>query len=515
MEAEIIAVGSELLTPARVDTNSLFLTDRLNRRGIDVVAKCVIGDHLERLTAAIRRARGSSEIVIVTGGLGPTLDDLTRDAAAAALGRDMRVDERIVEWIRERFARFGRPMTENNLRQALVIDGAEVLPNPNGTAPGLFYQDEAGVLFLLPGPPRELQPLFLAECEPRLDRLATAHQYWTSSLRMTGLGESEVDHRVGPIYSSEMRVATTILASPGDVQLHLRAQAPTVDEAREIAEALAERIVAEIGDPVFSRDGRSLEEIVGELLRKRRLRLGLAESCTGGLIAARLTDLAGASDYLYGGVVSYSEEAKTAWLGVAPETIARHGAVSAETAREMAERARDQAGGAGRAVGLSVTGVAGPGGGTDEKPVGTVYIGVAVRACRAHRCSRRGTAWHSPGPGRCARRRTSTMRRSSGPASAPRPGPAGRLRDRDSLSVHDVELGLLERRRHLVLHHLDLGAVADDVVAVLERGDASDVDAHGRVELQRAPPVVVSGLPNMTPIFSRIWLMKIMQQLDL
>lgn len=377
MEAQIIAVGSELLTPARIDTNSLYLTERLGRRGIDVVRKVVVGDDQRRIAREIRTARDNSQVVIVTGGLGPTLDDLSREGAAEALGREMHFEPKILGWIEERFKRYGRTPSENNKRQAYVIDGAEILENPNGTAPGLYFEDESGALMLLPGPPRELKPLFEVECEPRLDRLPSPYSYHTHSLRITGLGESDVDQRIGPIYEAEKRASTTILSKPGDIQLHVRGRADTVEEARSIAEAVAAKVTEELGSHVYVQEDVGLETVVGRLLVERGLRLSLAESCTGGLLAERMSRAPGSSEYLFGSFVTYDAAAKTAWLGVRRETIDEFGAVSEECAGEMAERARDAAGGPGRAVGVSITGFAGPGGGTDEAPVGTIFIGIA------------------------------------------------------------------------------------------------------------------------------------------
>lgn len=377
MEAQIIAIGSELLTPARVDTNSLYLTERLARRGVDVVRKVVVGDDQRRIAREIRTARDNSQIVIVTGGLGPTLDDLSREGAAEALGREMHFEPKILGWIEERFQRYGRKPSENNKRQAYVIDGAEILENPNGTAPGLYYSDDSGALMLLPGPPRELRPLFESECEPRLDQLPSPYSYYTHSLRIAGLGESDVDQRIGPIYEAEKRAATTILSKPGDIQLHIRGRAETVEEARAIAEAVAGQVTEELGEHVYVQEDVGLETVVGRLLIKRGLRLSLAESCTGGLLAERMSREPGSSKYLFGSFVTYDEEAKIAWLGVRRETLKKHGAVSEACAKEMAERARDAAGGPGQAVGVSITGFAGPGGGTDETPVGTIFIGLA------------------------------------------------------------------------------------------------------------------------------------------
>lgn len=376
MEAEIIAVGSELLTPARLDTNSLFLTERLARRGIDVVRKAIIGDDRERLAREIRLARQASQVVILTGGLGPTLDDITREAAADALGRELILQSDLTDWIKKRFASFGRKMSENNRRQAYLLSGAEALPNPNGTAPGQWYEDAAGVVMLLPGPPKELQPMFLNECEPRLDRRESPFHYFTASMRISGMGESDVDDLVGPIYSEEPRVRTTILAAPGDIQLHLRGRGDTLEEARQVAEELADKVAAALSDRVYTRDNEPLEAVVGRLLRERHLQLGLAESVTGGMLAEKVTSVPGSSAYFSGAFVSYSERSKIVWLGVSAETMERYGPVSEEAAREMADHVRQLAGGP-RAVGVSVTGIAGPGGGTEKTPVGTVYIGVA------------------------------------------------------------------------------------------------------------------------------------------
>ncbi len=373
MTAEIIAVGSELLTPQRIDTNSLFLTRKLNERGIEVVRKSIVGDDRERLSEEIRRARQSSRLVVLTGGLGPTLDDVTRDAVCDAVGRGLVYHEHIVELIRERFLRRGRKMAEVNRRQGYILEGAEILDNPKGTAPGQWLEDEAGILILLPGPPRELEPMVDNECMPRLERIESPYQYFTIVMRVAGVPESELDERIGPIYSAEPDVATTILAAPGDIQIHLRARGSTVEQARAVAEALAEKVDAELGDNIYTRGAESIEEIVGQRLRALGLTVAVAESCTGGLLAERLTAVPGSSDYFVGGWVSYNESAKKAWLGVPEAVIAEHGSVSEETAAAMTAAAKRKAG---SSTAVSITGFAGPDGGTDETPIGTVYIGV-------------------------------------------------------------------------------------------------------------------------------------------
>ena len=374
MTAEIIAVGSELLTPQRVDTNSLFLTQRLNERGIEVVRKTIVGDDRERLADEIRRARGSSQVVILTGGLGPTLDDISRETASDALGREMVFHPEILENIEALFRSFKRQMADINRRQAYILEGAEVLHNDNGTAPGQWFEDDDGILVLLPGPPRELEPMFEQQCMPRLERLESPHEYHTVFLRVVGVSESEVDQRIAPIYTAESRVATTILSAPGDIQIHLRAQASTAEEARKIAASLGDKVEVELGEAIYTREDETLEQVVARLYRGSGTTLAVAESCTGGLLAQRITSVPGSSEYFAGGVITYSDGAKTGWLGVDTGTVDKHGAVSRETAAEMARAVRQKAG---ASVGVSITGVAGPTGATEKTPVGTVFVGIA------------------------------------------------------------------------------------------------------------------------------------------
>ena len=375
MTAEIIAVGSELLTPARMDTNSLFLTLKLNELGIDVVRKTIIGDDRVRLADEIRQARGSSRIVIMTGGIGPTLDDVSREAVSEALGLPLDYHPEITEEIEKRISSLGRhKMAEINKRQAFVLRGAEVLPNANGTAPGQWFEDDRGILMLLPGPPREIEPLFETQCLPRLRKLESLQQFYTASLRVAGLPESEVDQRIGPIYSAESRVATTILASPGEIQVHMRAQAATKEEAREIALALSKRVEAELGSSVFTRENEPLEAVLLRICRERKITMAVAESCTGGMIAEHITAIPGASESFRGAVVSYTDEAKRKLLHVSRKTLEEYGAVSRETAAEMAQGVRTvfEA-----SLGVATTGVAGPSGGSETTPLGTVFVAIA------------------------------------------------------------------------------------------------------------------------------------------
>jgi nicotinamide-nucleotide amidase len=374
MKAEIIAVGSELLTPDRQDTNSLFLTAELNKIGIEVVRKTIVGDQRALLLEAFRDALNRVPVIVSSGGLGPTEDDLTRETVAELLGRKLVRDDAVVRAIEARFRSFGRQMTENNLRQAMVPEGAELLTNPRGTAPGLWLEKGDQVIALLPGPPRELKPLFLEQVLPRLQRRAPAGRMFHREFRVTGLGESHVDHLAGPIYTRYPEVQTTVLASPGEVQIHLRMWSADADHAGKTLAAIQQALDLVLAERVFSRDGSPLEVVVAHQLLGHNATIAAAESCTGGLLAERLTTIPGSSAYFLGGVVCYSNELKTAWAGVPSELIAAKGAVSPEVAVALAQGIRRAVG---STLGVGITGIAGPGGGSEEKPVGTVHIAVA------------------------------------------------------------------------------------------------------------------------------------------
>jgi nicotinamide-nucleotide amidase len=385
VRAEILAVGSELLTPLRSDTNALWLTERLLEIGIEVGARTTVADDPALLESAFRVALSRAEVVLATGGLGPTEDDLTREAAAAALGRGLQRRVELVEQLKARFARFGRAMSPVNEKQADLIDGARVLPNARGTAPGQLVEQGPRLLALLPGPPGEMQPMFLEQVLPELRRRSGGALLRTRVLKIASMGESDVDAALAPLYRSYRNPRTTILSGPGQVELHLVAEGRSEGELEERLEELAAGMRARLPGRIYSEDGRELPEVVAGLLRERGLRLALAESCTGGLAAARLTSVPGASHFLERGFVTYSNAAKSELLGVPPELIAEHGAVSEPVARAMAEGALRRAG---VQVAGAVTGVAGPDGGTAEKPVGTVFLALAgelgPRLRRAH-----------------------------------------------------------------------------------------------------------------------------------
>lgn len=372
LSAEIIAIGSELLTPEKTDTNSLWLTGQLNEIGIDVKLKTIVGDDAARLEETVRDAMRRSDVVITTGGLGPTEDDITRVCTAKAVGRELTYHDDIETHLRERFRAWGREMPEINKRQAYVIDGADILPNPNGSAVGMYLENGEKRLIVLPGPPRENQPMFTEHVLPRLREITGEVFVRRRVLKVSGLGESAVDEIAAPIYTRYPTVQTSILFNKSEVEIHAAATSGSEAEAQSTVDTLADELATALGISIFSTDGESMEAVVGRLLKERGETIATAESCTGGLIARRLTEVAGSSEYFLEGAVTYSNEAKTRMLGVDPEIFVRFGAVSAECAEAMAIGSRS-ASGADHAI--SVTGIAGPGGGSEEKPVGTVFIG--------------------------------------------------------------------------------------------------------------------------------------------
>lgn len=373
--AEIIAIGSELLTPQRIDTDSLLVTECLNALGVDVVAKQVIGDDRERLAEAVRAAVRRSDIVILIGGLGPTEDDVTRDAAAAALGRKLVLSLEQESVLISRFRQINRPMAPNNIRQAYLLEGAEAMPNPHGSAPGQFLSTARGALAMLPGPPRELKPMLANELVPRLRPVIPPQAIKVRSFRITGIGESDLDALIAPVYTKYKNPATTLLSSPGDLFVILRAISPTASEADALLREVGNRIADLLGDRVYSENpDEGLEQVVGCMLRKLRAKVATAESCTGGMIASRLTEHDGSSDFFVAGYVTYTDKQKQDVLSVPKQLLDKHTAVSEPVAAAMAEGARQRSG---ATYAVSSTGYAGPGGGTEYNPAGTVYLGIA------------------------------------------------------------------------------------------------------------------------------------------
>ena len=381
MIAEIIAAGSEMLTPYRQDTNSLFLTEGLNDLGIQVAFKTIVGDSLEHLVSAARVAVSRADLVIFSGGLGPTEDDNTREAAAEALGLIMHRDPNLLEGLRQRFAARNIPMPPNNLKQADVLETATLLENKTGSASGqlvdVSVDGKRRTVILLPGPPKELKPMFTEQVKPILKRILPASFLARGLLRMALIPESSVDARCAPIYKKYTDVETTILAGSAEIQLHFACAKPTRAAAEARVAALSEEIEHEMQDDIYSSSGDSLEEVVLLMLGMRHLTLAAAESCTGGLLAGRLTEIPGSSRYFLGGAVVYADALKTLFADVPADLVAREGPVSEAVARALAEGIRRRTS---ASIGVSVTGIAGPGPGTGadaSKPVGLVYLAVA------------------------------------------------------------------------------------------------------------------------------------------
>jgi nicotinamide-nucleotide amidase len=382
MIAEIIAAGSEMLTPFRQDTNSLYLTARLNELGVSVAFKTIVGDNLEHLTGAAKIAISRADVVVFSGGLGPTEDDMTREAVGAALGLGLRRDTEILTGMYKRFAVRRMTMPQNNAKQADVLDGAEVLENANGSAPGQYIDTVVGrhrkIVIMLPGPPNELKAMYEAECRPRLAATLPERHMAKRMLRMALIPESQVDARTAPIYQQFTDVETTILAGSGEIQLHFVCAKASGVEAQARVDELAELIEQEMGEAVFSSHGESLEEVVLLMLGLRHMTLAAAESCTGGLLAQRLTAVPGSSRYFLGGAVVYADRLKTTFAEVPEEMVRTEGPVSEAVARAMAEGIRRKTG---AAVGVGITGIAGPGPGAPgpdaDKPIGLVYVAIA------------------------------------------------------------------------------------------------------------------------------------------
>jgi len=383
--AEIIAVGSELLTPERVDTNSLYLTEQLNDLGIEVTTKYVVGDDRARLAETVRQAASRSKIVILSGGLGPTEDDVTRDAVAEATGRKLIFHPDIANELEARFVKMGRPMPQINKRQAFLLEGADLLSNDRGTAPGQWIEHAGSWIMLLPGPPHELKSMFTRECLPRLEARVPKQAIETLVLRVAGMSESDLDQTISPVYKRYENPVTTVLAHAGDIQVHLRARCTTHQEANSLLADIGGQIEALLGDRIYSRNSDSLEVTVGNMLKGANATVSVAESMTGGGLAERLSSVVGSSTWFSGGFVTYNKQMKSQVLDIPLQDIDRFGPVSKEIAEAMATAARAKTG---TTYALSITGNAGPvpdapaADGT-ESPVGMVYIGIADSRCTA------------------------------------------------------------------------------------------------------------------------------------
>ena len=382
LAAEIIAIGSELLMPQFRDTNSLYLTEQLNAIGIPVSMKTIVGDEENYLEHAVRGAMDRTPILITIGGLGPTEDDLTRKVVARVLQRQLVLNDDILARLLRRYKARGIEMPPNNARQALVPTGAEILENNNGTAPGLWLRTEKNHVILLPGPPSELKPMFEASCVPKLHDMAGGVAIARCVFRTACLFESALDQRIAPIYTKYKNVETTVLAKPGQVEVRLTARGKNTEEAERLMRELGDQIDRELDEYIFTRSEQTLEEVVGALLTARNATISVAESCTGGLLAYRLTNVSGSSRYFMSGIVTYSNESKMELAGIPPLLLEMQGAVSAEVAQGLAEGVRQRAN---TTIGVGITGVAGPTGGSEAKPVGTVHVAVALPGGTVHR----------------------------------------------------------------------------------------------------------------------------------
>ncbi len=375
MKAEIISIGTEILLGQILNTNQQWISRRLAGLGIDVYYQSTVGDNPQRLIGAIKEAMWRSDIVITTGGLGPTVDDVTLESIARALSRKLVLNEYVLKQIKLRFGKLCIGMPKENVRQAHIPEGAMVLKNSVGTAPGFILEDGGKILIALPGPPRELNPIFERGVIPYLKKKIKSE--WvikTRTINITGLPESVVDEKVNDILHSPPPVTIGIFAHPGLIELKITAKAKNNKEADELIDKIDKKITARLKDNIFGRDSETLEEIIGKILTRKKKTLAIAESCTGGIISSRITDIPGSSKYFKGGFVVYSNGLKISELKVSPENIKKFGAVSREVAVQMAENIREIAG---ADYGLAVTGIAGPSGATKAKPVGLVYIAVS------------------------------------------------------------------------------------------------------------------------------------------
>lgn len=374
MKCEIVAVGTELLLGNIVNTNAQYLSQKLADLGIDVYYQLAVGDNLQRLSDTIKASLERSDLVITSGGLGPTVDDLTKEGVSDALGLKLLPDEACIRKIEGMFKAIGRPMTENNIKQGYIPEGARILENDNGTAPGVLIEKNGKIVIMLPGPPKELYPMFEDKVVPYL-KTKVHSTIRSRMLRVIGVGESAAEDMLKEIFKTQTNPTIAPYAKDGEVHLRITAKTDTIEKADQLIDQMEKRVQSILGENIYGYDEETLESVVLKLLQQKKMTLSLAESCTGGLIASRLTDVPGASASLMCGVVSYSNESKIKLLGVKEETIRNYGAVSSQTAEEMAVGAKRISG---TDIGVSITGIAGPDGGSTEKPVGLCYIGIAI-----------------------------------------------------------------------------------------------------------------------------------------
>ncbi len=381
MNAEIIAVGSELLLGQIANTNAQFLSKQLSELGINVYYHTVVGDNAGRLNEAIRMAESRADMIIFTGGLGPTKDDLTKHTIATHLNKTLVYNDEALTVIKKFFEKVRRPMTDNNLQQALVLDGCTVLANHHGLAPGMYIERDTYLYLLFPGPPKELQPMFLNEARPLLvEKLQGDGKIVSHMLRFYGIGEAELETKVQHLLNTQTNPTLAPLASDGEVAIRITAKAKIVDEAWDLINRKKEEVLSIVGEYCYGVDDESLQSKVVHYLKEHGLTIAAAESLTAGLFMSELTEISGASAVLQGGVVTYSNEAKVEQLGVEANVIETCGVVSKEVAEQMAERVREKFN---TDIGIGLTGVAGPGD-QDGIPAGTVWVGFSVKGKGVH-----------------------------------------------------------------------------------------------------------------------------------
>jgi len=373
MKAEILSIGTELLMGQIANTNAQYISSRLPGIGISVYYHSVVGDNPVRMEECLKRSLERSDIVILTGGLGPTKDDITKEVTAKVLGLKLVIDEKTMEDIRTYFARTNRIMSENNIRQAYLPEGCFVVRNSNGTAPGCIIEKDGKTVIMLPGPPRELNPMFDETVLPYLAK-KTNDRLISKFLRIAGLGESQMETQIMDLIDNQTNPTIAPYAREGEVTLRITAKCTSEEEGEALIRPVLETIRERLGNHIFSENNEEMEEVVGKLLLENNISIAIAESCTGGLVSSKLTNIPGISQVFPGSVIAYSNEIKKELLNVSEDVLRKYGAVSSECAIQMAQGARERFK---TDLGVSVTGIAGPGGGSDKKPVGLVYIGLA------------------------------------------------------------------------------------------------------------------------------------------
>ena len=374
MIAEILCIGTEILIGDIVNTNATYISKRLSEHGFDVLYHSVCGDNKVRLEETVKHALSRADLVVTTGGLGPTYDDISMELCAKALGLSMYTDERVVEQLKGYFAKTGRVMTENNLKQAIVPEGSTVLMNDFGTAPGVAIEKDGKVLVMLPGPPREMKPMLDNQVLPYLSKY-TDHVLVSSNVNIIGMGESSVEEKLYDLMTTSKNPTLAPYVNEGEVRVRVTGSGKTEDEAKELVSKTVELVKSILGKVVYDVDSKSVEHSLVKLLIEKKKTISTCESCTGGLVSSAITAVPGSSEVFGFGICTYANEAKMKLVGVKEETLKTYGAVSEQTAKEMADGIRKLSG---SDIALSLTGIAGPGGGSEEKPVGLVYLGVSV-----------------------------------------------------------------------------------------------------------------------------------------